>query len=546
MPRRLRRRARGGGGRREPADARRGALRYAHRDAADVAAALTDVGGFAPDAVHVLLDPAPDALLDTLRQAVAEAGELVVFYYSGHADRDALYPGGHPVALDRIREVLDDPGLRLRVGIVDACGGGSWTGTKGLSPDPAPFALPPAVDSEGAAWIASTSGSERALEADVVGGSLFTHHLVAGLRGAADRSGDGEVTLSEAFAYARRLTARDAAVLADTPQTPSFHLELRGRRDLVLAEVASAPTEVRVVQRTGPLQVVHVDSGAVLTELEPGPREVRLALPAGDYVVRRATSAGVLSADLSLAAGDAAVVDEAALTLHAPAQLARKGAAGLAPLLAAGQADVRLSAAIPLDVPFFADVVPSAGWAPTDRVQVTLPGAVAVRLGRDGGVAWVPWAGATRWLFWGDQETGPGGTALHSWTTVFGTGGDAIVPVSPAVALQLGTVVEATWTVAWGDAVRVADSPAGPHFYRVSVQAALSVAAGAFTVNLPLSLQWRGALLTPRALRGGRPLPLVQWHATRAVSVDLFAGDTSVNWPSVLRRPLRLGTTVTF
>ena len=51
-------------------------------------------------------------------------------------------PDGRPVPLERVRELLDDERLRLRVGIVDACGGGSWTGTKGLEPEAVPFELP--------------------------------------------------------------------------------------------------------------------------------------------------------------------------------------------------------------------------------------------------------------------------------------------------------------------------------------------------------------------------------------------------------------------
>ena len=40
----------------------------------------------------------------------------------------------------------------------------------------------------------------------VLGGSLFTHHLLSAMRGASDSDGDGQVTLFEAYSYAYERT----------------------------------------------------------------------------------------------------------------------------------------------------------------------------------------------------------------------------------------------------------------------------------------------------------------------------------------------------
>ena len=43
---------------------------------------------------------------------------------------------------------------------------------------------------------------EAAQESDRICASYFTHYLVSGFRGAADLSGDGKVTLNEAYQFA--------------------------------------------------------------------------------------------------------------------------------------------------------------------------------------------------------------------------------------------------------------------------------------------------------------------------------------------------------
>lgn len=305
----------------------RAELRYAHDDAQAVADVLVDAGQFSRADVHVLLDPTPDAVLAALDDARALAAgphTMVLFYYSGHADDHALYPGGAPLPLDALKARLADERVGVRVGVIDSCRGGGWTHAKGLSVTK-PFAVGlPALSSEGMALLASSSGLEDAHEAEALQGSFFTHHLVAGLRGAADQTGDGHVTLSEAFAYANRLTIRDSAKRAPSPQHPSFDLRLRGRQDVVLTSVAQAPTVLTLAQTEGPLQVVQLSTGVVVVEAPAGEQVLRVTLPAGAYVVRRVTDAGVLSREVQVREGQPTTVDETSLTLVGDARLGSK------------------------------------------------------------------------------------------------------------------------------------------------------------------------------------------------------------------------------
>ncbi|MEN0068306.1 MAG: caspase family protein, partial [Myxococcota bacterium] len=213
----------------------RARLRYAYHDAERVAQTLIEVGGFSEDQVIVLRDPEPTELLDTLAQV--PASDMLVFFYSGHADDHQLFPSGAPLAIQTLQATLDRVPAKLRVGVLDACRGGGWTGTKGLVAAPS-FPLPKPTQ-QGTVYLAASSGAEDAHEADVVSGGFFTHHWTAGLRGPADANADGRVTIDESFAYARAYTVRDSTVYAGEPQHPSFKMELRGRDPVVLADLRS-------------------------------------------------------------------------------------------------------------------------------------------------------------------------------------------------------------------------------------------------------------------------------------------------------------------
>jgi hypothetical protein len=304
-------------------------LRFAYDDAKELADVLRRAGGFAPADVHVLLDPHPAeilAALDDVAQTVAAAGgnALVVFYYSGHSDGQSLFPHGEAIGLSTLRARVEHLGARILVGILDTCHGGSWTQSKGLTLGP-PLADLFNVDTEGTALISSSSGLENAHEADAVHGSFFTHHLVAGLRGAADTSHDGNVTLQEAFVYARERTVRDSARIATTPQHPSFDLALRGRQDVVLTSIASSTSALEVTAR-GSLEVIHLVSGVTVAEAPDGaPGPLRLAVPPGRYLVRSVAGGHVLTKEVEVHAGQTLVVSEGELEAAGDGKLANKG-----------------------------------------------------------------------------------------------------------------------------------------------------------------------------------------------------------------------------
>jgi hypothetical protein len=318
----------------------RAPLLFGHDDASKMASVLTRVAGFHPRDVFVLKDPSAADLLRALRTAAERLADrpesLLYFYYSGHADDRALYPAGQPVALSELRAVIDQARVSVRIGMVDACQGGAWTRAKGLRPDePFPVRWPLSLDTEGSVLIASSSGLESAHESDQLRGSFFTHHFATGLSGAADRNGNGEVTITEAFEYAKERTIRDTLKVAREAQHPSFAVNLRGRRDLVLAQIAQARSTLQLSQQHGPLELVHIESGVTLLELPAGPRTVKLAVPAGIYLIRKKYPGSIVSKEVAVRNGASTSIDEDQLTLVGSLQLAVKSALPSAPALQA-------------------------------------------------------------------------------------------------------------------------------------------------------------------------------------------------------------------
>jgi hypothetical protein len=388
-------------------------LRYSHDDARRVVDVLTHVAGFDGADVALLLDPSPKAVVEALDRALREAAAarreaVLLFYYSGHADDRALYPGGAELLLTRLRPRLDDGRAKVRIGIIDACRGGGWTGTKGLAPaEPFDVDLPLGLSNQGSVLIASSSGEENAHESESLRGSFFTHHWNAGLRGAADRNADARVTVGEAFEYARTLTIRDTALVAKTPQHPSFLMNLGGRQDLALASLEARKSVLVIEQAEGPLELVHLDSGLVVLESGRGRTLLRLGVSPGRYLVRRRDPAGIWAREIEVPAAGQTRLGEARLELVRPAVLAAKDGlprASTALVVPPGRWDlsfalgVRHARVIDPGVRFgdaagdFTGLLrASYGIAP--RFHLSLPLALAYLGGGGGAWQWVGWGG---------------------------------------------------------------------------------------------------------------------------------------------------------
>lgn len=280
-------------------------LRYAHRDAQRMRDVMARLGRV--EAPRLLLDPDAGEVrraLIALRQTAAARAparvELIVFY-SGHADAQTLHLGDDRLGLQDLRRAIDAVGATLTVTIVDACRGAVAGQAKGVEVGARPAET--AVDvASGRVFIQSVREGERAVELDRLQASVFSHYLIAGLQGAADKDADRRVTLSEAFQVARRQAMLAQVVATGAAAHPQYEMAIEGGDDIVLTHLARKDAQLRFdAGLEGTFYVAEAHDGRVVAELskERGPTP-SLHLPRGRYVVYSRWGRAVQAAELSL------------------------------------------------------------------------------------------------------------------------------------------------------------------------------------------------------------------------------------------------------
>lgn len=271
----------------------RATLRYADTDAADVAEVLGTLGGLSDEGTQLLLDADPSALDEALarvREQVTQARARgsrteVIFYYSGHSDESGLLPEGELYPYPQLRQNLTDVGADVQLVVLDSCASGAMFRTKGGTVT-APFLVDDSADIKGHAYLTSSSENEVAQESDRIEASYFTHYLTSGLRGAADSSGDGQVTLMEVYQFAKDETlARTERSLAG-PQHPSYEFQLAGTGDLVVTSIDAQVATLYVPEGITGRLFVRDAGGDLVAELsKPAERGVVLGMSPGEHTV---------------------------------------------------------------------------------------------------------------------------------------------------------------------------------------------------------------------------------------------------------------------
>jgi hypothetical protein len=291
-------------------------LRYAEDDARRMAQVLKELGRYGTTDLRILTKPdgakvlaAVDDVAAKMRAHQAKGEQaILVFYYSGHARASAFSLGSDELPVATLREKLRAIPSTLTLVVLDACQSGQFARVKGAEPA-ADFSFNSVsrLTTKGTAVIASSSAQELSQESDELKSSYFTHHLVVGLRGAADGDGDGRVSLDEAYRYAYRRTLASTAQTQVGGQHVTLETDLAGQGDVPVTYPADARSQLEL---PGPLDgkvlVVHKASGNVAAEVQkaPGPA-LRLAFAAGAYeaIVRgpQAPAGRIFKCRLSLA-----------------------------------------------------------------------------------------------------------------------------------------------------------------------------------------------------------------------------------------------------
>ena len=270
-------------------------LHYAEADAGKMARVLAEVGGMGADDLFLLQGQSRAAVehaLDLARVRVdgwhhnPTDRVLLIFYFSGHSDGQALELGRERISFEDLRQLLSATHADVRVAVVDSCRSGAMLASKGGVAGPSyDIRLSDDLASTGQVLLASSAADEVALESVELGGSVFTHYFASGLRGAADTSGDGRVTLTEAYQYAYQHTLANTSVTSFGAQHPSFDYRLSGQGELVLADLSTETASLELPPDFTQAVVNDLRRDQVVAELSEGAGR-KLAVDAGEYAVR--------------------------------------------------------------------------------------------------------------------------------------------------------------------------------------------------------------------------------------------------------------------
>ncbi|HEX5745163.1 MAG TPA: caspase family protein [Archangium sp.] len=323
-------------------------LRYAVSDARSFDKVLGELGGVAAADRRVLVDVGRAGLLEALGELRARTEAArgsgasrveVLVYYSGHSDEEGLLLKGERLGYGELRRALDALPADVRIAVLDSCASGAFARAKGGTRRPA-FLVDSGNKVKGHAILTSSSEDEVSQESDRLGASYFTHHLISGLRGAADATRDGRVTLNEAYQFAFHETLARTEKTRGGAQHPAYDIELAGSGDLVMTDLRATSAGLYLTEALEGRLFVRDEAGMLVVEVQKlAGRAAELGLAPGRYQVRRELEGGASEAGFTLVEGQRtplapasfqAVALEATVSRGGPEVAPESSAVGLA------------------------------------------------------------------------------------------------------------------------------------------------------------------------------------------------------------------------
>ena len=306
-------------------------LKFADNDATRVRDVMVSLGGVRTEHAFLLTEPNKAQLFAAIDKAKVEAQKhksdevTLVFYFSGHGDREALHLGSERVLISDLSTKLSEVPAGLRIAVTDAC---RATRDKGFAADE-PFAISATMvpSASGQVWLHASSDGEAAQESDELQGAIFTHAWLNGLRGAADSNGDARVTLDESFAFAHSQTLIRSAKSSGVLQKPEAVVTLREGAPVVLTQTVAKQSTLSLPQAKDTHFLVYsAGAKSVLSELwGSADRRLLLRLPPGKYVVQKRLGANGGRAEIAIAEGEERKLEDKDFSVASLELLARKG-----------------------------------------------------------------------------------------------------------------------------------------------------------------------------------------------------------------------------
>jgi hypothetical protein len=266
-------------------------LRYAVSDAVSLSKVLEDMGGVSASDSILLKDPDRDTFfsqMKKLNQKIYKARSEyrrveVIFYYSGHSDEKHILIGKEKISYKEFRDAINRIEADIRIAILDSCASGAFTRLKG-GKKRSPFLFDTAYNMKGFAFMTSSSSDEASQESDRLKGSFFTHYLISGMRGAADMTRDGRITLNEAYQYAFSETLSQTQKTMSGPQHPNYNIQMTGTGDVVMTDIRKSSSVLVIGKNISGRIFIHNQENVLVVEInKPFGRNIEIGLEQGKY-----------------------------------------------------------------------------------------------------------------------------------------------------------------------------------------------------------------------------------------------------------------------
>ncbi len=188
-------------------------LKYSDDDAYRIYAFLKspEGGALKDDQIRILIDEEAtrNNILQALNQTFMRADEndVIMMYYSGHGLEGTFIPIDYDgisnlLKHDEVKEILNKSHAKHKVCYLDACNSGSLLASKGSNSNSLLYFYDEIEKTQGGtAFFMSSKSKEFSLEDGGLRQGVFSHFLIDGLKGHADKNRDKMITLKELFNY---------------------------------------------------------------------------------------------------------------------------------------------------------------------------------------------------------------------------------------------------------------------------------------------------------------------------------------------------------
>ena len=307
-------------------------LRYAKSDGEMFSKVLSEMGGLNSSNLVTLTEPTPKQLLKTIKEISSKISRSktssrseFLFYYSGHANDQGLLLGENDLSYRTLKNEIDKIDTEIKIAILDACASGAITRIKGGVRKQA-FLSGDQVDLNGYAILTSSSENEASQESDQIGGSFFTHYLVSGLRGAADKSGDGKVTLNEAYDYAYNETLVRTSRSKGGVQHPNYDMKLSGAGEIIMTDLRKVEASVIIPVAMSGRFFLKNAKGQLVAEIAKNKKQsYSMGLAEGNYELIRLESGSLSHMRFDLNRGENLKISAGQLAYFSPEQTSSRG-----------------------------------------------------------------------------------------------------------------------------------------------------------------------------------------------------------------------------